>query len=123
MVRILEQVDFEISADTLATKAFPAQSVIAEVVETLFANAIVPVLGNHRGLLHLHTSAVRLPRGVVALLGPSRSGKATLAAAMAREGFPRVTEDVLELRAMDRGYPTTPRLRRSACSATALPNC
>ena len=123
LVRFPGQVDFEIDAGTLATRAFPGPTAAPGAAETLFANAIVPVLGNHRGILHLHASAVRLPQGVIAFLGASRSGKTTLAAAFARDGYPWVTEDVLELRRQGDGYLVIPKatpLRLFADSAGTL---
>src|SRR6185436_17962029 len=48
-----------------------------------------------RGLLPLHASALLLGAGAIALLGPSRAGKSTLAAALARRGHPVLADDVV----------------------------
>lgn len=122
LVRFPGQVDFVIDTASLTTSAHPVPG-CEEAAQTLFENAVVPLLGNHCGVLHLHASAVVLPQGVIAFLGRSRSGKTTLAGAFARRGYPYLTEDVLELRRSDSGYSVIPKplpLRLFADSANRL---
>ncbi|MEP3052411.1 MAG: hypothetical protein ABJP48_06650 [Erythrobacter sp.] len=97
LVRFPGEVDFEIEAETLAVKAWPVDAENALIAETLFKNAITPILVNHQGGLSLHGSAVSCEGGAIAFLGISRSGKTTLAGAFAKFGHPFLTEDVIEL--------------------------
>lgn len=101
--------------------AFPAAAGAA--VESLYHNAIVPMLGNHRGGLFLHGSAVASDHGALAFMGHSRGGKTTLAGAFARAGHPFLTEDVLAIERHDLAYrvlPQRPVLRLFADSAAEL---
>lgn len=66
----------------------------------------LPLLGVMMGLiLHqrrvctLHGSAVALPHGAVAFVGPKGAGKSTTAAALQHAGYPLLSDDVLALAA------------------------
>ena len=63
----------------------------------LLGGAVWPVLGWQRGLLPLHASAVARGPDLHALVGVPGAGKSTLAAALARHGYPLFTDDVLFL--------------------------
>jgi hypothetical protein len=74
-----------------------------------------PVLGlvlRLKGVTSLHASAVAIGGHAVAILGRAGAGKSTTAAALARLGYPVVSEDVLALTDLGRrfivrpGYPT-----------------
>tara|TARA_E500000305_G_scaffold109101_1_gene113253 strand:- start:508 stop:1389 length:882 start_codon:yes stop_codon:yes gene_type:complete len=97
LLRFPDRVDFEIDAETLAVRSFPASEDMVDVAEALLHNAIAPLVGNHSGRLHLHGSAVVIGGRGYAFLGLSRRGKTTLAAAFARAGYPFLTEDVVKL--------------------------
>ena len=122
-VRFPEQADFAISLDTMHVRGTPDDGTPLSVVETLYRNAIEPIVGNHFGGLNLHGSAVLGPGGAIAFLGHSRSGKTTLAGAFATAGYPFLTEDVLALEVDTAGYrvqPHRPVLRLFADSAEFL---
>jgi len=117
------QADFEISLETMHVRGTPDEGTPLATLETLYRNAIQPVIGNHLGGLHLHGSAVASPHGGIAFLGLSRSGKTTLAGAFARAGHPFLTEDVLTLNPQDTAYmvqPQRPVLRLFHDSAAFL---
>ena len=59
--------------------------------------------------MFLHGSAVNIGGQAVAFLGLSRSGKTTLAAALAKLGHPLLTEDVIELAIRPDGYQLQPK--------------
>ena len=67
----------------------PALNVRAYLLGTVFA-----VLCQQRGLVPLHASAVISDGGVVAFLGRSGQGKSSLAAHLARRGFPVMADDI-----------------------------
>ncbi len=130
LVRFYDEADFEISGNG-AVRCWPALGAEPRVAESLFTNAIKPMLANHNGGLNLHGSAVANKLGSdwggIAFLGQSRSGKTTLAGACASAGMAFVTEDVTELKHDDgqtqRRYwlqPKTPELRLFADSAQHL---
>jgi hypothetical protein len=133
-LRFPQQVDFEIACAgdenrSAEVVCYPVPEYDEMRAHTLYRNAIVPLLGNFRGGLFLHGSAVRVDAngvegaGAVAFLGLSRSGKTTLAGAFARCGHPFLTEDVIELERTDGAYLLQPKhtpLRLFADSAAHL---
>lgn len=103
---------------------WPTFNIDAATIGNLFHNAICPILGNHRGGLFLHGSAVRVADdGAIAFLGLSRGGKTTLAGSFASAGKPFLTEDVIDLHLRDGLYwlqPKRSKLRLFADSARHL---
>jgi hypothetical protein len=70
-----------------------------------------PVLGlllRMRGSTCLHGSAVSLGDSVVAFVGPQGAGKSTTAAALAQEGCPIVSDDVVALVEVDGEFQVHP---------------
>jgi hypothetical protein len=63
----------------------------------LLLDQAVPRALTLRGFLVLHASAVVTPWGAVGFMGASGTGKSTLAAALAREGWPHLSDDSLVL--------------------------
>ncbi len=109
-VRFPNEADFEILEEYPArVTVWPAPDQTAEWAETLYRNAILPLVANHHGGLCLHGSAVALNGSAIALIGPSNSGKTTLAGALARAGAPYLTEDVLELVRQGESYFVQPK--------------
>ena len=108
LVRFPDTADFVVDHEAGSATGYPASEATQIETRTLFRNAISPVMGNHRGELHLHASAVRIGARAIAFVGSSRSGKTTLAAAFARAGFAAVTEDVLALETTGAGYRVAP---------------
>lgn len=123
VVRFPAQVDFHVAPGSGSILASPAPGVSDDAVTTLFSNAIRPMLRNHAGQLNLHGSAVGVGSGSAAFLGISRSGKTTLAGAMAKLGHPFLTEDVVDLDNAGGNYlvqPCRPVLRLFDDSASFL---
>jgi hypothetical protein len=70
-----------------------------------------PVLGlllRVRGATCLHGSAVSIGNAAVAFVGPEGAGKSTTAAALAQEGCPIVTDDVVSLAEVDGQFQVHP---------------
>ena len=98
LVRFPEQADFAVDLVAQTTRCTPASDAMTEVSQSLFHNAIEPLVGNYTGGLFLHGSAVSLlSGGGIAFLGESRRGKTTLAGAFAKAGHPFLTEDTVAL--------------------------
>ena len=71
-----------------------------QTLEDLTAYLYGPVLGfllRAWGRLAMHASCVRVGDGAVLLAGPPGAGKSTTAAALARRGFPVVSDDLTAL--------------------------
>jgi len=89
--------DFEVSADGAAIACQPLPGVPAVTLRHLLLDYVAPLVMSLRGRLVLHASAVLTPRGAVAFAGETGQGKSTLAASLARRGFPVVADDCLLL--------------------------
>ncbi len=63
-------------------------------VRYTFLTIIMSALLLQRGILPMHASAIRTPRGSLLFLGPSGVGKSTLAAEMVRRGYPMQADDI-----------------------------
>lgn len=71
-------------------------------------------LFHQRRLFPLHGSAVLTPKGVLAIVGESSIGKSTLAAVLARRGFPLLCDELCVCARTEDGFqvwPEAPRLR------------
>lgn len=73
-----------------------------------FYRTVVPLALQAGGLEVLHSSAVRLPTGVLALCALSETGKSTLAYALHRRGHPLVADDAVVLDVDDAAATITP---------------
>ncbi|GAA0266985.1 hypothetical protein GCM10009127_03240 [Alteraurantiacibacter aestuarii] len=108
LVRFPDQADFEIASGTLSTRACAVSEDMRPVAITLYHNAILPMIGNYRGGLNLHGSAIDLDGRAAAFLGASRRGKTTLAGAFAKAGHPYLSEDVVAIEADEDAFLVNP---------------
>ncbi len=69
------------------------------VVHSFYSTVLPLIAWACDGVEVFHSSAVRSARGVVALSGPSESGKTTLAYGLASRGYERFAEDAVAFRA------------------------
>ncbi|OBV11196.1 hypothetical protein [Erythrobacter dokdonensis] len=109
LIRFPGEADFEVSLAAEIVRCCPTPEADPQHIDNLYRNSILPMLGNHCGGLFLHGSSVAIDGRAVAFLGLSRSGKTTLAAALAKHGYPLLTEDVIELVASPEGYDLQPK--------------
>lgn len=109
LVRFPGEADFLIAPDCLAATGWSAPGTHPDHFSSLFRHGVVPLVGNHLGKLFLHGSAVVIDGRAAAFIALSRSGKTTLAATMAKAGYPILTEDVIELVHGDTGYWLQPK--------------
>ncbi len=77
-------------------------------VRHLLLDQVLPLAMTLRGRHALHATAVRLPQGVCAFIGPSGIGKSTLAASFSFAGYPVVSDDCLVLYAEPAGVLAQP---------------
>jgi hypothetical protein len=126
LLRFLDEADFAIDLVRGHVTGWPAPETQPDHFTSLFQHGVLPLVGNHCGGLFLHGSAVVIGGRAVAFLGRSRSGKTTLAGALAKAGYPFLTEDVIELVPSGTGYllqPKPSRLRLFVDSAAYLLGC
>lgn len=89
----------------------------------LVLNAALTILMQQRGCLVLHGSAVAMAGHAIVFLGVSGQGKSTLAAALYRQGYSVVTDDVvvIDLQSLQpMVLPGFPQLRLLPDAAVAL---
>jgi hypothetical protein len=126
LLRFPDEADFAIDLERGLASGWPAPETAPDHFDSLFHHGVVPLVGNHLGGLFLHGSAVAIGGRAVAFLGLSRSGKTTLAGALAKAGYPFLTEDVIDLRYSDGAYwlqPKRSKLRLFVDSAAYLLGC
>lgn len=109
LLRFPKTADFKIRPGDEEVACHPAPGADAAAIDTLFHNSIRPLLVNHSGGLALHGSACATPHGAIAFVGRSRSGKTTLAGAVAQAGNPFLTEDLIELQRSADKYEVIPQ--------------
>lgn len=122
-VRFPGDADFVIESTTLTVRCEPERGVGKVDCDTLWHNAIVPLLDNYRGSISLHGAACLMGGRAVGFVGASRRGKTTLAAACALAGHPFLAEDAIRLEGNAAPYtalPARPLLRLFTDSAAYL---
>lgn len=123
LLRFPDLADFEVSRDGRSIAAAPVPGVGEGTLEHLFLNQVRPLSLNLQGRLAFHASAVAVGGYAIAFFGATGRGKSTLAASFARNGYPFLTEDVLEIRS-DAGrtlaLPSHPSIRLWDDSAAKL---
>jgi hypothetical protein len=115
--------EFVISSDGREIRARRLRPMPLGTVRHLLLDQVLPLALSRRSDLVLHAGAVSTPHGVIALMGPSGTGKSTLAASLARSGFPLVADDFLWLRKNSAGLvavPSYPGFRLWADAADAM---
>lgn len=100
--------EFTISSDAREIRARRLRAMPLATVRHLLLDQVLPLALSHRAELVLHAGAVATPHGVIAFMGPSGTGKSTLAASLARSGSPLVADDFLWLRERGAGLVAVP---------------
>jgi hypothetical protein len=90
-------------------RALPARAGLDETIRDSFIRGVTPVVLIARGYEGLHASATLHPRGLVALLGTSGTGKSTTAFALASLGADHFADDTI-IYAIDAGEAVAFRL-------------
>jgi hypothetical protein len=123
LLRFLGAADFTVDAATHHVVAVPAPGIDANALEDLYFNQVMPALLGHSGRPVIHASAVAISGRAAAFMGMTGQGKSTLAAALARGGYPFLTDDGLILDPTVGGFDVgarRPQLRLRPDSEAAL---
>lgn len=112
---------FSLAADGRCVTAVPHPDSDLDEVIDLYRRSAVPVFLQAAGMEVLHASAVLTPRGVIGLCAEARTGKSTLAYALARRGYRAWADDALAVELSTDPVTTSPlpfrlRLRPSAAA-------
>ena len=75
LVRFPELGDFDISADGLIVRLWPAPGIVAGTIDHLYLNQVLPLVLSKLGKWVFHASAVETPSGAVVFLAESGRGK------------------------------------------------
>lgn len=113
--------EFRFTPAATVVEAIAAPGAPLEIVRDTCRRSALPMALQTRGLEVLHASAVRTPRGIVALCGESGAGKSTIAFALSRRGFPLWADDSVALNISVSACRTVPapfRIRLRPESAT-----
>ena len=92
-----------------------------DLIRDTYFRSVLPLVFQARGTEVLHASAVRTPRGIVALCAVSGTGKSTLAAGLSRRGYRAWADDAVAVVTAGGGVmalplPFTLRLRPDAAA-------
>jgi hypothetical protein len=103
-----ELADFRVDAAGGVIRCHPAAGTPPETIRHLFLDQVIPLVLSRRGKLVLHASAVVMPEGASAFIGMAGMGKSTLAASLADQGFPLLTDDCLVLEENGKQFSAIP---------------
>jgi len=95
LLQFPELANFVVSIDAHTISCYPQEDIPWPTVRHLLLNQVIPIVLAHLGKTVLHASACAMPRGVVAFMGASGTGKSTLSASLGLRGYPVVTDDCL----------------------------
>jgi hypothetical protein len=102
-----DQVDFGIDVRERVVTYTPHADVADSSLRHLLIDQVVPHLLAAEGELVIHASAVAIDSGAVAFIGPSGTGKSSLAAGCVQHGATLLADDFLLLRESDGGFEAT----------------
>jgi hypothetical protein len=109
-----------VHADGRRADVYPQVGFDERALQLVVVGQIATFVLHTLGYPSLHASAIVMPRGAVAFLGPSGQGKSTAAACFLRRGATLLTDDVLPLRdeaGEIRGVPSFPLMKISTTAA------
>lgn len=95
VLRVHGLCDFEIDARTVSVLCRPTTQCRPDLASVLVGGLLVATILMLRGGFVLHGSAVDTPAGAIAFVGPTGTGKSTLAALCCASGARLIADDVL----------------------------
>ncbi len=84
----------------------PASQTADKMVRLVLLESAFGALLHQRGILPLHGSAVRVKEGAIIFVGPSASGKSTLAAALTGRGYTVLADEICAVSFDEDGNPS-----------------
>ncbi len=108
LVRVHDRADFFVDAAGREITCYPDSRTTAQTLRHLFIDQVIPLVLNLRGQDALHATSALTARGVCAFVGPSGTGKSTLAAAFQLAGYPVLSDDCLIVREENEQIVATP---------------
>lgn len=118
--------EFRINRDATCIATQWSDGVCASSLNDVAALLIGPVMGyvlRAHGHACLHASVLQIGSQAVAFVGCKGAGKSTLAASLAQEGYPVLSDDAAAVSRSSAGWivhPGSPRIRVTADTASAL---
>jgi hypothetical protein len=103
-----ERAWFEVSPGDGVIHAFPAPELDASAIRYLLLDHVLPLAISLALQPVLHASAVVTPWGAIGFVGRSGQGKSTLAASLARSGWPLLADDALVLERTGQAFRAVP---------------
>lgn len=94
LLRFARTATFAVDNRTREIRCYPIGRARPDALRLVLLNQLLPLLFGCERLV-LHASAVATPAGAVAFVGRPGAGKSTIAAALARRGFPLIADDFL----------------------------
>jgi hypothetical protein len=97
--------------DGSRVRVAPQDGIDAASVRVFLLGSVLGAVMFQRGFLVLHGNAIDIGGQAMVCLGPSGTGKSTLAAAMAARGYPVLADDVVPVDADCAAVPGFPRIK------------
>jgi hypothetical protein len=109
LIRFTDVADFAVTLDGREIVCCPTTIHDDQgMLRHLLLDLVLPLTAKLRGREALHATAVRTPQGVCAFIGPTGSGKSTVAAGFLKAGYPVISDDCLLLYPHARGIDAVP---------------
>lgn len=108
VLRFPDLADFYLSADVSQIECYAEPGTPVDTITHLLLDQVFPLVLSKRGHLVVHASAILTPVGVLAFVGSSGYGKSTLAASLALQGYPLMSDDCLVLAETESGLVASP---------------
>ncbi len=103
LLRFADIADFHLDAAHTTITGYRYPETPAGALRHLLIDQVIPRVLAHQGAIVIHASAARVHRDCVAFLGPSGTGKSTLAASFLATGGAPFADDALQLIAGSEG--------------------
>ncbi|MBT3830427.1 MAG: hypothetical protein HN900_20825 [Gammaproteobacteria bacterium] len=108
LIRFLGLADFFVSQNADKINTRPAPGIAPELVEEVYQNLVLPLALSQQRQLVFHASAVEIDQCSVVFMADSGTGKSTLAADFATNGYRFLADDCVWLNKQPSGFHVMP---------------